>query len=101
MLKENHLSDLEKAIADYKRRLEEAEARVVLLENRLREVSAPVPPGNSPSSGKTVLRDDPSPGAGMTRVYSLKNSAQNMVNELLTPGTGASGGRDTVEGEDK
>jgi tetratricopeptide (TPR) repeat protein len=86
MLKESRLSDLENANADYRKRLEEAEARVVLLENRLREANAPVPPGSLRSSAGT------SPGSGMSRVYSLKNSAQEMVNELITTGTGVSGG---------
>jgi TolA-binding protein len=77
MLKESRLSDLETANADYRKRLEEAEARIVLLENSLRAANAPVPSG-SPRA----------PGAGASRAYSLKNSAQETVNELLTTGTG-------------
>ncbi|MDR2071700.1 MAG: tetratricopeptide repeat protein [Treponema sp.] len=94
MLKENHLSDLENANADYQRRLEEAEARIGLLETQLREANAPVP------SGRTDLRAESSPDAGMSRIYSLKNSAQDMVNELLNAGTGAVK-RDSAGGEGK
>ena len=99
MLKENHLSDLENANADYRRRLEEAEARIVLLEARLREANSPVPSGNTRPSGGTASRSEMFPGAGMSRVYSLKNSAQNMVNELLTTGPGVSAGPDSNAGE--
>jgi tetratricopeptide (TPR) repeat protein len=128
MLKESRLSDLENANADYQRRLEEAEARIVLLEARLREANMPIsaetgnPPEPSvgtvsgpsggttaqPSSGTasrpsagTAVRAETSPGAGTSRVYSLKNSAQNMVNELLTTGAGLSVGRGSSAGEDR
>ncbi|MDR2741661.1 MAG: tetratricopeptide repeat protein [Treponema sp.] len=98
MLKENGLSDSGNAGADYRQSLEEAEARIALLEARLREANIPVPPGNRQSSGGTASRAGASPGSGMSRAYSLKNSAQDMVNELLTtetgtPQTGSSAGR--------
>ncbi|MDR0386752.1 MAG: tetratricopeptide repeat protein [Treponema sp.] len=93
MLKDGRHSDLETANEDYRLRLEEAEARIVLLETRLREANAPVPPGSPRTSGGT------SPGSGMSRVYSLKNSAQDMVNELLTTGAGDSADRDFNGGE--
>ncbi|MDR0758731.1 MAG: tetratricopeptide repeat protein [Treponema sp.] len=110
MLKENHLSDLENANADYRRRLEEAEARIVLLETRLREANMPVsaetgnplgPSGGTVSrpSGGMVSRSETSPGAGISRVYSLKTSAQDMVNELLTTGAGVPVGRSSKAGE--
>ncbi|MDR2245555.1 MAG: tetratricopeptide repeat protein [Treponema sp.] len=120
MLKENRLSDLENANADYRRRLEEAEARIVSLEARLREANIPVsaetgnqrrPSGGTVSagtgsagtasrpSGGMVLRPETSVGAGTSRVYSLKTSAQDMVNELLTTGAGVPVGRGPNAGE--
>jgi TolA-binding protein len=87
MLKESRLADLENANANYQRQLEEAEARIVLLETNLRDAGTQVPSGGRPAS-----RTDATPGTGTSRVYSLKNSAQEVVNELLSTGTGDEGG---------
>jgi TolA-binding protein len=88
MLKESRLADLENANANYQRQLEEAEARIVLLETNLRDAGTQVPSG-----GMTASRTDTAPGStGTSRVYSLKNSAQEVVNELLSTGTGDEGG---------
>jgi TolA-binding protein len=89
MLKEGGSSDPGNAGADYRQRLEEAETRIALLEARLREANIPVPPGRQ-SSGGTASRTGTSPESGMSRAYSLKNAAQDMVNELLTQDAGAS-----------
>jgi hypothetical protein len=88
LLKGNGPSEAENAGADYRQRLEDAEARIALLESRLREANVPVPPGGQQPSGETASRAGASPGSGMSRAYSLKNSAQDVVNELLTTGAG-------------
>ncbi|MDR0376258.1 MAG: tetratricopeptide repeat protein [Spirochaetaceae bacterium] len=105
MLKEGHLADLENANTAYRRRLEEAEARIALLEARLREANAPpVPAGNPQSStgrppyAGTGPLPETAPGAGFSRIYSLRNSAQDMVNELLTTGAGGPDGRGSSGG---
>jgi tetratricopeptide (TPR) repeat protein len=73
MLKEGRLSELEAANANYQRQLADAEARIVLLENRLGEQNGQSPPSS----------------AGSSRASSLKNSAQDVVNELLITGGGS------------
>ncbi|MDR3131414.1 MAG: tetratricopeptide repeat protein [Treponema sp.] len=97
MLKENGIPSQANAGPDYRRQLEEAEAKITSLEARLREVSEQLPSGSRSTPMETAPRTGAAPGSGMSRAYSLKNSAQDMVNELLSPGD--SGGLSPNGGE--
>jgi transcription elongation GreA/GreB family factor len=80
MLKEGSLTGLETANSDYQRRLAEAEARIVFLENRLREANIGVPEGNASAESSTGRN---------SRILTIRNSAQDVVNELLSMEAGS------------
>jgi tetratricopeptide (TPR) repeat protein len=85
MLKESRLADLETANTDYQRRLVEAEARIVFLETRLRDSNIGVPGSNA-----TDMVGSSPAGGGSSRILSIRNSAQDVVNELLSAEAGSS-----------